>query len=216
MLYDKIRNSEFVNQRVLHLFSPCLLLPHPNKSGPSRNTRLRPHSHKKAIVVDFFTTPDFIASVLPPGFEAQEQPTGHIVLSGMEIKLCGEFDCVIVTMDVKYQGRSGTYMLEIIISGDSPVTWGREVWGECKKTGTYYLIPIKSISEFKYHSGRADYTVVEESELGCGDAYFPYMIGRHYEDLRIFKIGAEWTQSKDSEQEPEIFPVQRLTTPGFK
>ncbi|KAH6715340.1 hypothetical protein BKA61DRAFT_722307 [Leptodontidium sp. MPI-SDFR-AT-0119] len=259
----------------------------------------------EAIVVDFVTTPEFIASVLPPGFEAQEQPTGHIMLSGMESKLCGEFDCAIVTIDVKYRGRPGTYMLEIIISGDSPVTWGREVWGECKKTGTCRLwrsgdyryayaergsvrlveiqgkfgdelpsqkregfnyeikafphssgkglqweprvncvkveeedvrhsvgegrltirgtvadplhsIPIKSIGEFRYHSGRADYTVVEDSELGCGDAYVPYMIGRHYEDLRIFKIGAEWTQSKDNEQEPEMFSVQHLTTPGFK
>ncbi|KAH7007370.1 hypothetical protein EDB80DRAFT_684608 [Ilyonectria destructans] len=264
-----------------------------------------PSFSQEAIVVDFTTTPEFIQSVLPPNFEPGDRPTGHVLMSTMESKLCGEFDCAIVSIDVKFKGIRGTYMLEIIISGDSPVTWGREVWGECKKTGTcrmwrsgnyryayaerngvrlielegefgddlpprernscnfeikayphsmgkglqwepmvnvltvkeqdvrrstgvgrlvirgtehdpLHSIPIVSIKDFEYVSGRADYTVIQEHELGCGKAYLPYLVGRHYEDLRQFKIGGEWTKMQDEEKEAEVFPIQRLTTPGFK
>ncbi|KAB2568957.1 hypothetical protein DBV05_g12369 [Lasiodiplodia theobromae] len=258
---------------------------------------------QEGITVDFTTTPEFIKSVLPPNFEPGDQPTGHILLATMESKLCGEFDCALVTIDVKFKGISGTYMLEIIVSGDTPVTWGREVWGETKKTGTCRLwrsgnyryayaerngvrlielqgefgddlparkrqaysfeikayphskgkglqwepmvnvlnveeedvrrsvgkgrlvvrgtasdplhsIPILSIGDFQYVSGRADYTVVEDHELGCGNAYMPYLLGRHYDDLRIFKVGGEWTKLQDDEKEAETFPVQRLYTPS--
>ncbi|KAM5342119.1 hypothetical protein ACJ41O_015150 [Fusarium nematophilum] len=265
----------------------------------------KPSFSQEAIIVDFVTTPEYIKSVLPPGLDPGDTPTGHILLSGMESRLCGEFDCAIVTLDVKFRGKAGTYMIEIIISNDTPVTWGREVWGEAKKTGTCRLwrsgdyryayaerngvrlielqgkfgddlpprkreainyeikayprsngkglqwepivntllvqeedvrhsvgegrlairgtaadplhsIPIESISEFKYVSGRADYTVIAEDELGCGDAYLPYLIGRHYEDLRIFKVGAEWTKMEDEEKELEVSPVRKFVTPGGK
>lgn len=265
----------------------------------------KPSFSQEAIIVDFETTTEFVRGVLPPGLDPGSTPTGHILLSTMESKLCGEFDCAIVSLDVTFRGKPGTYMLEILISGDTPVTWGREVWGECKKTGTCRLwrsgdyryacaerngvrlielqgkfgddlpprtresinyeikayphsqgkglqgeamvntveikeedtrhsvgegrltirgtaadplhsIPIEKISQFKYTSGRADYTVVAEAELGCGNAYLPYLIGRHYDDLRVFKVGAAWTGLEDEETEAETFPVRRFSTPGFK
>jgi acetoacetate decarboxylase len=263
----------------------------------------KPSFSQEAIVVDFKTTPEFIQSILPPGFDAGDTPTGHILLSNMESNGVGEFDCAIVSFDVKFRGTAGTYMLEIIVSGDLPVTWGREVWGECKKTGTcrmyrsgnirhayaerggvrlielqgefgddlpprkrenfnfeikaypdaqgnglqyepivnvlrvqehddrhsvgkgrlvirgtesdpLHTIPILSISDFIYTSGRADYTVEQQHELGCGAAYLPYLLGRHYEDLKVFKRGGEWTRLEDQEAESEAYPVQRLNTPS--
>ncbi|RSL44339.1 hypothetical protein CEP53_011279 [Fusarium sp. AF-6] len=57
----------------------------------------------------------------------------------MESKLCGEFDCAIVSLDAKFRGEPGTFMLKIIISNDLPVTWGREVWGEAKEAGKFRL-----------------------------------------------------------------------------
>ncbi|KAH6687426.1 hypothetical protein F5X68DRAFT_231894 [Plectosphaerella plurivora] len=265
----------------------------------------KPSFSQEAIIVDFTTTEEFVRSVLPPNFEPGDTPTGHILLSCMESRLCGEFDCAIVSLDVKFRGVSGTYMLEIIVSGDTPVTWGREVWGECKKTGTcrmwrsgnhryayaerngvrlielegefgddlpprkrcnnnfeikaypdsqgrglqwepvvsvlrveeddarrsvgkgrlvvrgsatdpLHSIPILSIGDFEYVSGRADYTVVENHELGSGQAYMPYLIGRHYEDLRVFKVGGEWAKLGDEEVELENCPIQRLSTPSSK
>ncbi|RSL55024.1 hypothetical protein CEP54_009577 [Fusarium duplospermum] len=247
----------------------------------------KPSFSQEAIVIDFTTTPEYVRSVLPPGLEPGDTPTGHILMSTMESKLCGEFDCAIVSLDVKFRGKHGTFMLEIIISNDLPVTWGREVWGEAKKTGTcrfwgsedwryayaerngvrlievqakfgedlpprvrdsinfeikayphsqgkglqwepsgrliirgttadpLHSIPIQAVSDFKYTTGRADYTVVSVDELGVGEAYFPHLIGRHYEDVRVHKVGAEWTELKDKE-ELESFPVRRFYTPGFK
>ncbi|KAH7007362.1 hypothetical protein EDB80DRAFT_457159 [Ilyonectria destructans] len=263
----------------------------------------KPSFSQELITLDFTTTPEFIQSVLPPGFEPGDEPKGHISLGTFESRLCGEFDCVMVSIDVKFRGRKGTHMLELLISGDTPVTWGREVWGEVKKTGIcriwrsgnyryayaerngvrlielqgefgddlpartrentayeikayphsmgkglqwepkvnvltvvehdtrrsvghgrlvvrgtasdpMHSIPIVSVSEMEYVSGRADYTVIEEHDLGCGAAYLPYMIGRHYDDLRQFKVGSEWTEMKDMEEETETNPVQRLTAPS--
>ncbi|RMR46714.1 hypothetical protein ALP86_04285 [Pseudomonas amygdali pv. mori] len=49
--------------------------------------------------------------------------------------MCGEFDCVIVFLKCRYKEHEATTMLWIIVSGDIPVTIGREMWGE-PKTGT--------------------------------------------------------------------------------
>ncbi|EXK80055.1 acetoacetate decarboxylase [Fusarium oxysporum f. sp. raphani 54005] len=261
-----------------------------------------PSFSQELIVTDFETTPEFIQSVLPPNFEAGDTPTGHISVGTFESKLCGEFDCAMVSIDVKFNGRPGTYLLELIVSGDMPVTWGREVWGEVKKTGTckiwrsgnyryavaerygvrlielqgefgddqpprirentayeikayphsmgrglqwapkvnqlkvvehdtrwskgtgritirgtssdpLHSIPIKAISEFIYCSGRSDYNVVADYDLGATDAYLPYLVGRHYDDLRRFKVGIQWTQMKDEEEDEKPTLVQRLQTP---
>ncbi|KAF5973796.1 acetoacetate decarboxylase [Fusarium bulbicola] len=223
----------------------------------------KPSFSQEAITVDFTPTTEYVRSVLPPGLEPGDTPTGHILLATMESKLCGKFDCAIVSLDAKFRGKAGTVMLEIIISNDLPVTWGREVWGEAKKTGTCRLwrsgdwryayaerngvrliemqakfgedlppggrltirgttadplhsIPIESVSDFKYTTGRADYTVASVEELGVGEAYLPHLIGRHYEDVRVHKVGAEWTELKDEELEEESYPVRRFFTPGFK
>lgn len=95
----------------------------------------KPSFSQEAIEIDFTTTPEYVRSVLPPGLEPGDTPTGRILMSTKESKLCGEFDCAIVSLDVKFRGKAGTFMLEILISNDLSVTWGREVWGEAKKTG---------------------------------------------------------------------------------
>ncbi|KAF4171738.1 hypothetical protein CNMCM8694_002092 [Aspergillus lentulus] len=231
--------------------------------------------------MSYVATPE--ESVLPPGLEPADNPTGSILVGTMESRLCGEFDCTLVTLDTKFKGITGKYCLLMLISGDTPVTWGREVWGETKKTGITRLwrsgnyrygyaerngvrlievemkriltrkgwafsgepkvnvldvvehksrravgkgrltvrgtradplhtIPIQSVGEFEYVSGLAEYTVVAEHDLGCGNAYMPYLIGRHYDDLRCFRIGAQWTKMQSDEPEEEKFPVQRLSS----
>ncbi|KAK1842596.1 hypothetical protein CCHR01_14783 [Colletotrichum chrysophilum] len=264
----------------------------------------KPSFSQELITVDFTTTPEFIKSVISPGFEPGDEPRGHLSLGTMESRLCGEFDCVMVSIDVKFRGRHGTHMLELIISGDTPVTWGREVWGEVKKTGIcrmwrsgsyryayaerngvrlielvgefgddlparkreatafeikayphsmgkglqweprvniltvveedtrrsvgkgrlavrgtssdpLHSIPILSIGDMEYVSGKADYTVVEEHELGCGQAYLPYLVGRHYDDLRDFRVGAEWNKLEFEKREVQEGSVREFTTPSM-
>tara|TARA_R110002060_G_scaffold70540_5_gene79103 strand:+ start:176 stop:571 length:396 start_codon:yes stop_codon:yes gene_type:complete len=71
-------------------------------------------------------------------------------------------------------------------------------------------IPLLSIGEFSYVSGVTDYTVIEEKPLGVGDAYLPYLIGPHYDDLRVFKVGTSFDQPDQLEE--ETFKVQCLTS----
>ncbi|OJJ57265.1 hypothetical protein ASPSYDRAFT_80205 [Aspergillus sydowii CBS 593.65] len=262
----------------------------------------KPEFSQEGIGIPFHTTFEYVKSVLPPGFEPAAEPKGSILVGTMESKLCGEFDCTLVTLDAKFKGITGKYCLLMLISGDTPVTWGREVWGETKKTGVTRLwrsgnyrygyaerngvrlievemecgdelaaetvkgsqfeikayphsqgkglqwepkvnvlevvehktrratgrgrvtvrgtradplhsIPILSVGEFEYVSGLAEYTVVAEHDLGCGNAYMPYLIGRHYDDLRIFRVGAQWNKLQNTEVDvDETFPVQRLSS----
>ncbi|KAH0333460.1 hypothetical protein KCU81_g9855, partial [Aureobasidium melanogenum] len=253
----------------------------------------KPEFSQEGIAVEFRTTEEFVKSVLPPGFEPAAEPKGSILLSSMESKLCGEFDCTLVTIDAIFKGITGKYCLEMLISGDTPVTWGREVWGETKKTGITRLyrsgnhryayaerngvrlieiegefgddlpeevlkghqfeikaypnlkgtgmqwepivdtlevtehktrqslgkgsvtmrvttanplhtIPIKSVGQLEYVSGLAEHTVVGEDELGAGHSYLPYLIGRHYDDLREFKVGLQWISQRLAAKEREM------------
>ena len=259
----------------------------------------RPGFSQEVISVDFTTTPEFITSVLPPGLQPTSTPTGTVAISTWQSKLCGEFECTMVSLQALHNGVEGKYILTLIVSGDMPVTWGREIWGEVKKTGVSQMyrsgnrrfaygerkgvrlvemnaefgedlepnveeclgyeikaypsstgiglhddprlvtlkikdhntkrakgkgtlvmrgtksdplheIPLKTIGEFTYVSGVTEYSVIDEKPLGVGDAYLPYLIGRHYDDLRVFGIGADFDQAEKIEE--ETFAVQRLTS----
>ncbi|KAL3472831.1 acetoacetate decarboxylase-domain-containing protein [Aspergillus californicus] len=261
----------------------------------------RPGFSQEVISVDFVTTEDFVRSVLPPGLEPASKPVGTVSISTWESRLCGEFECTMVSLQATVNGVEGKYILTLIVSGDMPVTWGREIWGEVKKTGTSQLyrsgtrrfgygerkgvrlvelaadfttdlppnteeglgyeikaypsstgiglhgdprlvtlrivdnnatratgkgkmvlrgtksdplheIPILSIGDFTYVSGVTDYTVQSETPMEVGDRYLPYLIGRHYDDLRLFRIADDFDRGEQEEEE-EAFPVQRLVSP---
>lgn len=264
----------------------------------------KPKFSQEVIVVQFSTTQEFIKSILPPNFKPTPDPKGTILIGTMESRLCGEFDCALIAIQVEWDGKVGNYMLEMVISNDTPVTWGREVWGETKKTGTVkmyrsgnyryahaerygvriieiegefgdekdagkaeyknfeikaypgssgrglhcepmvneldvvehyarqsqgvgrltlrgnannplHTIPIVSISDFAYSSGLAEYTVVKEHPLGATGEYLPYLVGRHYDDLRSFKVGNQW--GKLAEKTPEVQNhTAYYNSPGFK
>ena len=272
------------------------------KASPEQVAAFQKFSHRpgfsqEILSVDFTTTHEFIASVIPPGFEPADKPTGNISISTWESKLCGEFDCTMVSVACKWQGKPGKYILTLLVSGDMPVTWGREVWGEIKKTGDSRLfrsgnrrfgygerrgvrlveldavfgedleptvdktlgfevkayphstgqglqweprvitlsiidhntsravgtgtlklrgsiadplhtIPILSISDFSYVSGLGDYTVIDDSPLGCKDDFLPYLVGRHYDDLREYHIGSSFEIAAEDKIEQLDIPAQ--------
>ncbi|KAF7525331.1 hypothetical protein G7054_g11126 [Neopestalotiopsis clavispora] len=241
----------------------------------------QPGFTQELLTVDFLTTSEFVKSVLRPGLEPASRPVGS---------------CTIVSQQAVHNGVEGKYILTLIVSGNTPVTWGREIRGEIKKTGVTELyrsgkrrygfgerkgvrlvemsavfedgelspnveesigyeikaypsstgmglhddprlvtikitdhntaravgkgtltlrgsvsdplheIPISSIGEFNYVSGVAVYFVQEEKPLGVGDAYLPYLIGRHYDDLRSYPIAGDFDQSAKIEH--EVFPAR--------
>ena len=60
--------------------------------------------------------------------------------SGQELGSCRGWPLVlpgrVIFLQCGYEEYLGTMMLSIIISGDMPISIGRERWGEPKKTGT--------------------------------------------------------------------------------
>ena len=93
----------------------------------------------ESVTVEFTTTKEFVRSVLAPCFEPADEPIAYANVSRWQSALCGEFDCGIIYLKCKYGEREGTTMLTLFVSGDSPVTIGRELWGEGKKLGTAQL-----------------------------------------------------------------------------
>lgn len=91
------------------------------------------------IEVEFETTPEFVREVLPPCLSPAEAPTGIINVSKWEGEMCGEFGGAIIWIRARHEAVEGLYCLLMLISGDMPVTLGREVWGECKKVGSMDL-----------------------------------------------------------------------------
>ncbi|NWE13652.1 acetoacetate decarboxylase family protein [Pseudomonas yamanorum] len=89
----------------------------------------------EALSIEFETTFEFLRAVLPPCFDLPETPTAIASVSRWQSELCGEFDCGIISLKCRYKELEGTTMLVLIVSGDMPVTIGREMWGEAKKTG---------------------------------------------------------------------------------
>lgn len=92
------------------------------------------HFVLEGISIEFETTPEFARSVLPPDLEPVGA-TGLASVAQWQCALNGEFESAAVMLNVKWGEYVGAYYLALFISGDMPVTIGRELWGEPKKTG---------------------------------------------------------------------------------
>lgn len=91
------------------------------------------------VSTEFQTTEAFVQSVLPPGFEPDDEPNGLVRISQMQSALCGDFSACSTVLNAKFQQWRGQYCLSMLISGDMPISIGRDFWGEVKKRATSYL-----------------------------------------------------------------------------
>ncbi len=90
----------------------------------------------EGLRVAFQTTPAFIEEILPPGLEPGDAPDAYLSIGRWQSAVCGQFDTGSVFFKAQHEGTVGWYNLTMIVSGETPVVWGREVWGEVKKHGT--------------------------------------------------------------------------------
>ncbi len=92
----------------------------------------------EGISLEFTTTEEFVQSVLPPCFDPVDEPRG-VAAVGSYRRDDGagrlEMDSASIFLEASYQGRVGLYTLTMLVSGDMPVTLGRERFGEVKKRG---------------------------------------------------------------------------------
>ncbi len=88
----------------------------------------------EALSIDFTTTHEFLSSVLPPCFTVPEKPTGVIQFDAA-VGATMDFTSVTVWVSAMYGDIAGRYDLTYVHTGDMSVTFGRELWGEAKKSG---------------------------------------------------------------------------------
>lgn len=89
----------------------------------------------EGLRAEFLTSTAFVSAVLPPGLSPADEPLAYISLGRWQSDVCGEFDTGSVFLQAKHAGGLGWYNLTMLVSGEMPVVWGREVWGEVKKHG---------------------------------------------------------------------------------
>lgn len=93
----------------------------------------RAHYVADQVNVEFTSTTDFIEHVLPPCLEPVDEPRGVINVSRWQSIYCGEFDMGCVYLFARHRNIEGVYCLNMFMSGEAPITMGREHYGEPKK-----------------------------------------------------------------------------------
>ena len=97
------------------------------------------HYQYEALVVTFEIPEPFLRAVLPPCFH----PSSRSRIAAAQVSrwqsLRSYFDCAIIDLPARHRDFEGWYHLTHLISGDMPVTVGREMWGEAKKRGEMTL-----------------------------------------------------------------------------
>jgi acetoacetate decarboxylase len=85
------------------------------------------------VSVEFETTPEFVEYLLPPCLEPAERPSAMANVSRWQSTYCGEFDLAWVAILARYGDYEGWYSVSVLLNGDTPISTGREQWGEIKK-----------------------------------------------------------------------------------
>ncbi len=105
------------------------------------------------IDVWFTTTREFIEEVLPPCFTPGDEPIGLIQFStgngaGMP------YYASTIFVSAKFGDIEGFYDLTMLLSGDMNIIFGRELYGESKKRGTFGMeVDLPKVTAFAARGG---------------------------------------------------------------
>lgn len=92
-------------------------------------------AESRVLSVQFETTAEFIAAVLPPGLEPVEgTPLGSAFVARFGASNCvGPFDGAGLSVRARHGDLAGNYCLTMPMSTDTAIIFGRELYGEPKK-----------------------------------------------------------------------------------
>lgn len=156
------------------------------------------------VAVEFQTTPSFVKAVLPPGFEPADEPTGLVRIGNMQSELCGDFSACTTILNARFGKWQGQYCLSMLISGDMPVTVGREFWGEIKKNASSAL-HIDGSRVYAYGS-RNGYRVAEIDSVVGDD------LGPTTTQANALEIKSWMSATGGLEAPPRVFVHQFTST----
>src|SRR4051794_30707002 len=139
------------------------------------------------VKVLFRTDPDFLQDVLPPCFEPAPEPRAMATVTRSrndgEGSLETRFVAASLFVRARFRGVEGWHHLSMFLTGDMPITIGREMFGEAKK-----LADVKLDVSASHVHGYAERhnTRVLEIEAELGDDVGPRVIDDHFLDLKCF------------------------------
>jgi acetoacetate decarboxylase len=156
----------------------------------------------EGVSIEFRTSEDFAREVLPPCLEPDEG-RGLATVSRWQAGVCGEFESAAVMLWARYGELTGTYFLTLIVSGDMPVTIGRELWGEPKKLGAAHFYRD---GDDIYAFGERNGTRVVEIEAAFGPD-----LGPSEADSKAFELTAPLTHDGGLAGDPAlaVFDIRR-------
>lgn len=176
----------------------------PDEIAAMQSLTRRAYFTLEGVSIEFETTAEFARSVLPPCFEP-DGARGIATVSRWQAGVCGEFESAAVMLNAKWGDYVGTYFLTLVVSGDMPVTIGRELWGEPKKLGT---------TQF-YRDGNDVYGYAERNgaRIVQIDASFSKDLGS--QELRSYALEVNGYLGHDASLAADPFAAAFLNTRRF-
>lgn len=94
----------------------------------------------RVLSVQFETTAEFVAAVLPPGLEPDERSLASVWVASFGWSNCvGPFEGAGVFVRARHGDVAGNYCLTMPMSTDAAVIFGRELYGEPKRLAAISL-----------------------------------------------------------------------------
>lgn len=93
----------------------------------------------QAVSVDYLTTPEAIAEVLPPGLDPVDDPIASARIGRWRSNCVGDFTGAGLYVRARHHDVVGDYVVAMWMSTGPSVIFGREVLGEPKRLGSTFL-----------------------------------------------------------------------------
>jgi acetoacetate decarboxylase len=88
------------------------------------------------LTIDFLTTPEFVASVLPPGLESASEPLVTAMVGRWRSNCVGDYAGGAVYLMARHKTTEAPYVLAMYMDADHAIMFGRDFFGEPKKRAT--------------------------------------------------------------------------------
>jgi len=91
------------------------------------------------LTIDFLTSPDTVAAVLPPGLEPTAEPLVTAMVGRWRSNCVGDFTGGAIYVMARHKDIEAPYVLTMFMDTDHAIIFGRELFGEPKKQAASYL-----------------------------------------------------------------------------
>ena len=97
------------------------------------------------LTIDFLTTPEFVASVLPPGLEPATEPLVTAMVGRWRSNCVGDYAGGAIYLMARHKTIEAPYVLAMYMDADHAIMFGRDFFGEPKETRDQRLAPERAV-----------------------------------------------------------------------